>query len=569
MLEKQSRRRRLRAVVAARLQTKLFSGSDRSTYRQSHSPQGESKRASQTGPNLVLFRSTDVIADGPAVPDKLDVALLRIAGVCALACVMAIVDSTVVAVAQRAFVAEFRSSQAIVSWTMAAYMLALATVIPITGWAADRFGTKRLFMGAVLSFTVGSLLCVLAPNIWLLILSRIIQGFGGGVLLPLTLTIMTREAGPKRIGRLIALGGIPILLGPIGGPILGGWLIGAYGWKWMFLINVPIGLVLFALAAILFPSDSSSPSETLDIVGVLLLSPGVAMLLAGISSIPVRGRMADRCVLIPAMMGLICIVAFSWHAWRRSGHPLIDLRLLKNRAVAQANVTLLLFAAVFLGTGLMLPSYFQVALHESPMQSGIRLVPQGLGAVLSMSLTGVLMDKYAPAKIVIVGLYMMAGGLGIFTLGVAQRAEYQPTLLTGLVIMGLGIGCATTALTTAGVQSLAPHEIARGSTLLSVNQQIGGSIGVGLMAAILTSRLNRNHSVVAGNVAPVHQHTNGSQVMVDSSAIPREPMSAILSTELSRNASYAFTEVFVLASVLVVCTIIPAVFLPGKPIDKP
>ncbi|MBS2079304.1 MFS transporter, partial [Mycobacterium tuberculosis] len=150
------------------------------------------------------------------------------AGVCGLACIMAVLDSTVVAVAQRTFIDQFGSTQAVVSWTIAGYMLAFATVIPITGWAADRFGTKRLFMGSVLIFTLGSLLCAVAPNILLLILFRVVQGVGGGVLLPLSFVIVTREAGPKRVGRLMAVGGIPILLGPIGGPILGGWLIGAY-----------------------------------------------------------------------------------------------------------------------------------------------------------------------------------------------------------------------------------------------------------------------------------------------------------------------------------------------------
>lgn len=131
---------------------------------------------------------------------------------------MAVLDSTVVAVAQRTFIAQFGANQAIVSWTIAGYMLAFATVIPITGWAADRFGTKRLFMGSVLIFTLGSLLCAVAPNILLLILFRVVQGVGGGMLLPLSFVILTREAGPKRVGRLMAVGGIPILLGPIGAP---------------------------------------------------------------------------------------------------------------------------------------------------------------------------------------------------------------------------------------------------------------------------------------------------------------------------------------------------------------
>ena len=132
-------------------------------------------------------------------PDNLDARLLRIAGVCVLASVMAILDATVVSVAQRTFIAQFETTQAVVAWTMTGYTLALATVIPLTGWAADRFGTKRLFMGSVLFFTLGSLLCAMAPNITLLVAFRVVQGLGGGMLMPLTFTILTREAGPRRL----------------------------------------------------------------------------------------------------------------------------------------------------------------------------------------------------------------------------------------------------------------------------------------------------------------------------------------------------------------------------------
>ena len=175
---------------------------------------------------------------------------------------MAILDSTVVAVAQRTFVTDFNSTQAVVAWTVAGYMLAFATVIPITGWAADRFGTKRLFMGSVVRVHAGLAAVRDAPNILLLIMFRVVQGVGGGMLVPLSFVILTREAGPKRLGRLVAIGGIPILLGPIGGPILGGWLVGAYGWEWIFLINLPIGLIALVLAAITFPEDRPCPGRS-------------------------------------------------------------------------------------------------------------------------------------------------------------------------------------------------------------------------------------------------------------------------------------------------------------------
>src|SRR6202051_53272 len=196
--------------------------------------------ASRAVPTANHEPAADALAE---YTDSLDAGLLRIAGVCILASVRAMLDGTVVSVAQRTFIAEFASTQAVVAWTITGYTLGQATVIPLAGWASDRFGTKRLFMGAALWFTLASLLCSMASNITQLIAFRVIQGFGGGMLVPLTLIILTSEAGPGRLGRLTAVLGIPMLLAPMCGPVLGGWLISAYGWQWIFRINLPVGVI--------------------------------------------------------------------------------------------------------------------------------------------------------------------------------------------------------------------------------------------------------------------------------------------------------------------------------------
>ncbi|OBI24133.1 DHA2 family efflux MFS transporter permease subunit [Mycobacterium sp. E2497] len=502
-------------------------------------------------------------------PDKLDAGLLRISAVCILATVMAIVDVTVVSVAQRTFIDQFTSSQAVVAWTMTGYTLALATVIPITGWAADRFGTKRLFIGSVLAFTLGSVLCAVAANILQLIVFRVAQGAGGGMLLPLSFMILTREAGPRRLGRLMSILSIPMLLAPIGGPILGGWLIDTSSWRWIFLINLPIGLLTMALAAIIFPRDHAARSETFDLVGVLLLSPGLATFLFAVSSIPRCGTVADRHVVIPAAIGLTLIAAFVAHAWRRADHPLIDLRLFRNPVLTHANVTMLVFATAFFGAGLLLPSYFQQVLHQTPLQAGLRMIPQGLGAMLTMRLTGPLVDRQGPGKILLIGIAVITAGLGTFAFGVARQADYLPTLLIGLTIMGLGMGCTMMPLSVASVQALAPHQIARGTTLMSVSHQVGGSMGTALMSMILTNQFNRSENIVAANkLAALRQQAAVTGIPVDQSAIPRQALSTGFWTNVVHDLSHAYTAVFVIAVVLVVSTIIPASFLPKKPASQ-
>jgi EmrB/QacA subfamily drug resistance transporter len=502
---------------------------------------------------------------GREYPDKLDGALLRIAGVCGLAMVMAVLDSTVVAVAQRTFIADFGSTQAVVGWTMAGYMLAFATVIPITGWAAERFGSKRLFITSVLVFTLGSLLCAMAPTILLLIIFRMVQGAGGGMLVPLSLAVITREAGPRRLGRLVAVGGIPMLLGPIGGPILGGWLIGAYGWKWIFLINVPIGLLVIALALIFFPTDQPGAAEPFDVVGVLLLSPGLVIFLFGMSSISVRGTIADPYVLGPAVLGLALIAAFVVHACYRTDHPLIDLRLFQNRVLTQANVTMLIFTTAAFGSLLLLPSYFQLVLHKTPIQSAVYMLPQGIGAMSTMPLAGILMDKRGPGRIVLVGIPLIAVGLSIVSFGVARQDAYVPTLLIGMAVIGTGMGCIVTPLTAVSVQTLAPHQIARGSTLVNVNQQVGGSIGTALMSMVLTNQFNRSENITAANKLASLKQKAANGVPIDPAAIPRQSLRPGFSADVLHDFSHAYATVFMIAVILVAVVIIPASFLPKQP----
>lgn len=499
-------------------------------------------------------------------PSKLDAGTMRVAGVVILASIMTILDVTVVSVAQRTFIVEFASTQAIVGWTMTGYTLALTTVIPVTGWAADRFGTKRLWMGSVIAFTIGSALCATASNILLLITFRVVQGIGGGMLLPLGFMILTRVAGPRRLGRLMAVLGIPMLLGPIAGPILGGWLVSAFSWPWIFLINLPIGLLAFVLAAMVFPKDRPTPSETFDVVGVMLLSPGLATLLFGVSSIPGHGTIAAFNVLVPMIIGVVLIVAFVLHALHRAHHPLIDVRLFRNRVFTQANATMLVFAIAFFGTGLLMPSYLQQVLHQTPMESGIHLAPQGLGAMLTMPFAGAFMDRRGPGKSVLFGLILITVGLGAFTFGVAEQANYLPLLLAALALMGLGMGCTMMPLSGAAVQTLTPHEIARGSTLISVNQQVGGSVGTALMSVLLTNQFNRSENITAANrVALLEKDAVRRGVPVDPSALPPPARAADFGTALLHDLSHAYAAVLVVAVVLMAVTLVPAWFLPKKP----
>ncbi len=256
------------------------------------------------------------------LPGKgLDRELMAIASVVVLGAIMSILDVTVVNVAINHLTQDFDTTLVTIQWVVTGYTLALATVIPITGWAADRFGTKRLYLISLALFVSGSALSGAAWSAESLIGFRVLQGLGGGMLMPLGMTILTRAAGPACVGRGMSVIGVPMLLGPILGPILGGWLVDDVSWRWIFFINIPIGLLALALTSRILPRDQPSPQHGFDALGLALLSPGLALLIYGLAESNSAGGFANADVLVPAGAGVALPAAFVWHA-RRAAEPL-------------------------------------------------------------------------------------------------------------------------------------------------------------------------------------------------------------------------------------------------------
>jgi EmrB/QacA subfamily drug resistance transporter len=485
----------------------------------------------------------------PAPEDRLDRELLLVASVVVLGTIMSILDVTVVNVAINTLAREFETELTTIQWVATGYTLALATVIPLTGWAADRFGTKRLYILALILFTAGSALCASASSIGMLIGFRILQGLGGGMLMPLGMTIMTKAAGPKRMGRLMAILGIPMLLGPICGPILGGWLIENASWHWIFLINVPIGVaaVVYALAAL--PKDAPHPSEKLDLVGVALMSPGLAAFLYGVSSIPGEGTFLSAKVLVPMILGAVLMVVFVLHTFRPE-HPLLDLRLFRNRDLRAATTTMFLFGAAFFGGLLLVPTYFQLVRGESTLNAGLLVAPQGIGAMVTMPIAGALSDKLPVGRIVPFGLLLITAGMFSLT---QIDASTSYTLLIGILfVMGLGMGLTMMPIMTSALRTLTSSEVARGSTLLNIVQQIASSVGVAIMSVLLTNNLKA--SPLAGPATATWR---------DPSLVDRIGGPAAVEKGL-QDAAQAFASTYWVAGVLVALTFVPALMLPRK-----
>lgn len=418
-----------------------------------------------------------------------------VAAVVVLGAVMTILDTTIVNVAIDTLARDFDVSLATIQWVSTAYLLALAIVIPLTGWAADRFGTKRLWMTSVTLFVLGSALCGLAWSAESLIAFRVLQGLGGGMVMPAGMTVLAQTAGPQRVGRVMSIVGVPMLLGPILGPVLGGWLVDDVDWRWIFYVNVPIGIVALPLAWRILERDVPRPHLKLDLLGFLLVSPGLALFVYGLAETSSHGGIGSAAALVPMIVGLILVVLFVLHALR-TDEALLDLHLFKSRAFSAAAGVTTLFGAAMFGAMLLFPLYYQVVRGQSALDAGLLMAPQGLGAAVMMPISGRIVDRGAAGKVVLCGLPLVALGYLTYT---QLGADTSYALLAGsLFVAGLGTGATMMPAMSAAYQTLNHAQVPRATTALNILMRVGGSIGTALFAVVLQHQIRDNLGAATG-----------------------------------------------------------------------
>jgi EmrB/QacA subfamily drug resistance transporter len=387
--------------------------------------------------------------------------------------VMTILDSTIVNVAIERLADTFDSRLSTIQWVSTAYLLAIAAVIPLAGWAVDRFGTRTVFMTAVAAFATGSLLSGLAWSAGALITFRVQQGLGGGLVMPVGMTILAHAAGPERMGRVMALVGVPMLLAPALGPVLGGALLDGVTWRAIFLVNLPVAALALVLAARVLPRGATRAGARLDVAGLALLSPGLTALVAGLAS--PAGPLA-------LAAGLILVAAFVAHALRTSD-PLIDVRIFGDRVVAASTATTLLFGAAFFGSLLVLALYYQLARGLSATGTGVVLAAQGVGAMLTMPVAGKLTDRMGAGPVVRVGVTLVLVGTLPFAFVADDVGGWL--LACGLFLRGAGMGATLMPAMAAAYQVLPEAAVARAASALEIVQRAGATLGIALLAVTL------------------------------------------------------------------------------------
>jgi EmrB/QacA subfamily drug resistance transporter len=409
-----------------------------------------------------------------------------VAAVVVLGVIMSVLDTTIVNVALDTLSRDLHSPLSTIQWVSTGYLLSLAMVIPLAGWLSERFGSKRVWMVSVGVFAVGSALCGVAWSAGSLIFFRVLQGFGGGLIMPVGMSVLAQTAGPRHMGRVMAVIGMPMLLGPVLGPVLGGLIVTNAAWQWIFYVNVPIAALSLILAARLLSSGQGrAAAGGLDWLGVALLSPGLAGIVFGLAETETGGGLSSTIAWAPIAAGIVLIVLFVRHALH-APRPLIDMHLFRSASFSAAAATTFLLGSALFGAMFLLPLYYQVDRGQSALSAGLLMAPQGIGAALVMPISGRLTDRIGGGRVALFGVAVMT--LATFPLlGVSATSSYAG-LAVVLLIRGIGLGCSMMPTMASAYAVLRGDQVPGATSVLNALQRVGGSIGTALLAVVLSDQ---------------------------------------------------------------------------------
>jgi EmrB/QacA subfamily drug resistance transporter len=410
----------------------------------------------------------------------------RVAIVVILGAIMSVLDTTIVNVALQTLSVDLHTSLDGIQWVVTGYLLSLAAVIPVSGWAAARFGSRRMYLISIVLFTLGSALCGLASSSGELIAFRVLQGLGGGMIMPIGQMILVRAAGPKNMARIMSAIGIPIILAPVFGPTLGGLLVDHVGWQWIFFVNIPIGIAAVVAALRLLPNEKGSPETAgkLDAIGLGLIAPGLVAVTYGLAESGSAGTLFAGKVLIPVVIGLALVAAFVVRALKIP-NPLLEMRLYANKAFASASVTMFALGAALFGAMILMPLYYQTVRGEDAVMTGLLVAPQGIGAAFAMGSSSRFVERYGGGLVSLFGAIITIVATIPFVL-VDQNTSYLAISLA-MIVRGFGIGMSMMPSMTAAYAVLRPDQINTATPQLNVLQRVGGSIGTAILAVVLQS----------------------------------------------------------------------------------
>ena len=488
---------------------------------------------------------------------------------------MEILDTTVVNVAIPHIAGNLSSTTDEGTWAVTSYLVSNAIVLPMSGWLANFFGRRRMLIGCVAGFTLTSLLCGLATSLESLILFRILQGLTGGGMVPLAQSIMLESFPPKKHGQAMAAYGVGILFAPIIGPTLGGWITDNYTWRWIFYINVPVGVLsIFMLARYVWdPPYVKRPKGKIDYLGIIFLALGFGALQIVLDTGQKNDWFASQQIRVFTAVCVVSLIAMVVRElWAE--HPIVDIRALKERTFAAGVFLITTLGFVLYGSLILLPIFLQTLLGYPALDAGMAMSPRGIGSLLMMPVVGILTSKIDARKLVVLGL-----ALGSFSMWDLSRLSLNAgywDIFWPQVLQGVSLSFLFVPLAAASMSHIAKHKMGNATAIFNLMRNIGGSLGIAAMTTLLARRQQFHQNRLIEHVTPydldVRIMTEQMKAYfmsrgADAYTAGKQATGSIYGMVQRQAAMLSFVEVFwVLAAVFAV--VIPLVMLQDNPNKK-
>ncbi|HKX10114.1 MAG TPA: DHA2 family efflux MFS transporter permease subunit [Stellaceae bacterium] len=482
-----------------------------------------------------------------------------------LATVMQVIDTTIANVALPHMQGGLSTTQDQIAWVLTSYIIAAAIMTPMTGWLAGRFGRKRLFLLSVVGFTVASLLCGAAQTLPQIVVFRLFQGLFGAALVPLSQAVLLDVYPRERHGYAMALWGVGVMIGPIFGPVLGGWLTESYSWRWVFYINLPVGILAYFGILAFVDEHRVENTRPFDFFGFAMLSLAIGACQLVLDRGEHKDWFASSEIVIATAMSALGLYIFIVHS-ATSEHPFIDPRLLRDRNFVSGILCIAVIGVVLFANLALLPPLMQDLLDYPVVTTGLILAPRGIGTMLSMMVVGRLLTRMDPRLPVLAGLMLTALSLYQMT-GFSLGMDEWMVIRTGIV-QGLGIGFVFPPLSTLTFATLPPQLRTEAAGLFSLMRNIGASVGISVVETLLARSIQINHQEIA-------EHVNPYNAMLK--ILPHDSLwsihtllgQAMLDDEINRQASMiAYIGDFKFM-MMVTLSVVPLLFLLRNPHRHP
>jgi MFS transporter, DHA2 family, multidrug resistance protein len=484
---------------------------------------------------------------------------------------MAVLDATIVNVGLTKMMAAFGVSVDKIEWVLTAYLLVFAVVLPSSGWIADHMGYRKSYLLGLFLFTAGSLFCSLSSNENMLIIFRVIQGAGAGFIMPVGMAIVTREFPPEKRGMALGFWGIAAASSISLGPMFGGYLIDTFSWHAIFDINVPIGIVAMAATLIILREYKTEESRKFDLVGFISMTLFLVFLLLALSDGNAAwntGGWTSNFILTCFAIAFVSFVIFIASELSVK-HPIIDLRILKNRNFGMANIMLFIFGLAFFGNSFLLPLYLQNSLGYTALQAGLVFFPVGIIQAIMSPIAGWMTDKLNPKIPIFIGIILTFFSMYLYK-DLNLTSEYNAIIMP-LVIRGFGLGFMFIPLSTIALNDITKDKMAQATGLFNTIRQIGGSFGVAILGTLLTRRVilhtslysqavNQNSATYKHIIYGLNSYVQNSVGAAGNEVIARSK--ALIAQNLTSQAFVqGITDDFLAGAIITLFILIPLFFL--------